>query len=670
MKNFYIFLYGFFSIFCQTYLLRETIFFGGGNELTIGLFFFSWFIGIFFGAIYGKNFKAKEYSFIKFLTFFPFITFLNYFFVCLINFIIPSPIGAEPNFLRAFFSSFGFAFIPSFLVGFLFPLSVFYKKNLPSVFLLESIGSFTSGILLTFFFLKFFSFYKAILLISIILFSFSYKYLKFLIIFPFLLYFFEKNFNVLRYKSLGITGKVEKEIQSPYQNIILSKLNGTDCIYLNGRFLSQFSSEEELILRYFPFFLIPEKCENLLIYGFPIGNEGVFKGLNIKKVEIIEEDPFLVEKFAKNKKFYVKEDFRHFIKKKKNYYDLIIIDLNLPNSLLSSRLSTKEFFKEIKDSLKNGYLLFYMPIPENFWGKEVKSYAASIYYSLKEIFPYIEIGLSSSPFFLCSLKKFNFYNLEERAEKVFLENKGFSPHILNYFFKKERKNYFENEIKKQTKNKNIDKKPFIYIEILKLKSKLEGDKITYFLFFYIKYLFFSVFILPFFFLKKEKKDYFLVFSNGVIGIGLYLIISFYYQVRFGVFYSKVGLITSLFMLGLSFSPLFANFLYKKNFKAYFLDILLIIFLIFSFFLIDLGELFFYILFFFSGFLCGLPFTFIGLLKGGNQKAGAEMEAFDHIGAAIGSILTGLVMTPFFGINLTILIFLYLKIFSLILNLKK
>lgn len=670
MKNLYFFSYGFFSIFLQTYFLRETIYLSGGNELTFGFFFFFWFLGIFSGAILGKNYKGKEDDFIKFLSLFPLFSFFIYGFVFLLNYLFPVPLGLEPDFKRALLSTFGLSFFSGIYIGFLFPLSVFYKKDLPGVFFYESLGSFFSGLALTLILLKFLTPYKGILILSSLFLSFFPKKIRFFFFLPLLLLNFEKDFNNLRYKSIGILGEVQREIFSPYQNIIISSFKETNSIYLNGRFFSQWPSYEAVEIRYFPFLMLPEELENVLIYGFPMGNEAAFENIKIKNLKFLETDPFLVKGIPGIEKYYLKEDLRIFLERKKENFDLILMDVPPPASILSSRIMTVEFFEILRGALKrDGVFIFYLNLPYDFWGEEMESYSSSLYFSLKRVFPEINIGICQNPFLLCSLKKIDFEKALDRGKIIFENKKGFSPEILNKFFPKERIDYLKKKITKKDAKANFDKKPFYFLKILKLKSKIEGD-ILFFKFFSLPRGFHLIFIIiPLLYLKKNRRVYFPVFSNGLIGIGLYLILSITYQVKFGIFYSSLGLLTSLFMLGLSISSLFANFLFRRNIKLFYLELLLIFYL-FSLFSMDkFNALIFYIFFFFAGFFTGAPFTYIGLLKGGDRRAGGDMEAQDHLGASIGAVATGIFLVPFLGIFETLILFILLKFYSLFLNLK-
>ncbi len=572
--------------------------------------------------------------------------------------------------MRSFFSSFGLSFFIGFYIGFLFPLSILFQKDLPKLFFFESLGSFFSGFFLTFFLLKFFSPYLGILFLSFLILLFSIKKLKYFAIIPLFILFFEKDFNYIRYKSIGLLGAVEKEVQSPYQNIIITSLKDVKCIYLNGRFSSQFPSVGEINLRYYPFFLLPESLNDLLIYGFPMGNEKQLDDLKIKNVKIIEPDPFLIKQFKDLEKFYVKKDIREFLKKTKEKFDLIIMDIKPPDSLLSSRLLTVDFFKCVKNSLKiDGYFLLYINLPSDYWGKEMEIYSSSIYNSLKSAFPFVKLGISQDPFFISSFKSFDVEKEIEERKKLFEGINGFSPSILNYFFKKEKIRYLEEKLKKEKILKNYDHKPFYFLQILKIKSKIEKDFLFYKILSLPKYLIIILIIFPLIYLKKNLKIYFPVFSNGFIGIGIYLILSFAFQVKNGIFYSYVGLLTSLFMLGLSISAPIARYFFKKNVKIFLIEIIFIVYLFFLLFLNSFPTLLFYIFFLLGGIISGLPFTFIGILKGGDKRAASNVEAQDHLGASVGALITGTILAPLLGIYITLLIFIIIKIYSIFLNLR-
>jgi len=68
----------------------------------------------------------------------------------------------------------------------------------------------------------------------------------------------------------------------------------------------------------------------------------------------------------------------------------------------------------------------------------------------------------------------------------------------------------------------------------------------------------------------------------------------------------------------------------------------------------------------SGVVLGLPFTLVGLRMGNDGAAAARMEGADHIGAAAGALLTGLVLLPVLGMTGTLSVFAGLKLISALL----
>ncbi|MEJ5167076.1 MAG: hypothetical protein WHV67_08640, partial [Thermoanaerobaculia bacterium] len=113
----------------------------------------------------------------------------------------------------------------------------------------------------------------------------------------------------------------------------------------------------------------------------------------------------------------------------------------------------------------------------------------------------------------------------------------------------------------------------------------------------------------------------------------------------------------------------ANFLFKRGIKLFYLELILILYLFFLFFLDKFNPFLFYLFFFLAGVFSGMPFTFIGLLRGGDQKAGGDMEAQDHLGASLGALISGTLLVPFLGIYITLLSFILIKIYSMLLNLR-
>ena len=166
---------------------------------------------------------------------------------------------------------------------------------------------------------------------------------------------------------------------------------------------------------------------------------------------------------------------------------------------------------------------------------------------------------------------------------------------------------------------------------------------------------------------KIGESFLLVLTSGILGIGTAISLMFLYQTRFGSLFLHIGIISSLFMLGLTLGASLARNLTINNkisndslmFCAIPLQILL-------FAIIAYGKAYewnhfaFGMAFLLPGFCNGIYFPIaaarldIAKLKPG--KSGSLLENADHSGAAIGSIITGICLIPLLGIPNTMLLF--------------
>ena len=161
---------------------------------------------------------------------------------------------------------------------------------------------------------------------------------------------------------------------------------------------------------------------------------------------------------------------------------------------------------------------------------------------------------------------------------------------------------------------------------------------------------------------------FLVFSAGWLGIGIVIVLMYLYQTRFGSLYLYIGVISSLFMIGLTIGAIYAQFLLFKGFGKWLLFAVIFIHVLQ---LLDIAyftvEFWSYSYFAVTFLLCGLctgayfPIAAKQLAESGFEAglSGGKLETADHIGASAGSFVTGLVLVPMLGTRETIWIFLAL-----------
>lgn len=157
--------------------------------------------------------------------------------------------------------------------------------------------------------------------------------------------------------------------------------------------------------------------------------------------------------------------------------------------------------------------------------------------------------------------------------------------------------------------------------------------------------------------------YFLIFSTGAVGMAVSIILMFMYQSVFGSLFLHVGLVSALFMLGLSVSSMTCERILARRQKlsGYLLPtgILLYVGFIAVVYVMPAQppQALFVTLFLLSGLLAGLyvPIVARQLKSAGlaNDEVGAFIELNDHLGGALGGLMTGLVLLPIFGTPCTL-----------------
>jgi Na+-translocating ferredoxin:NAD+ oxidoreductase RnfG subunit len=164
---------------------------------------------------------------------------------------------------------------------------------------------------------------------------------------------------------------------------------------------------------------------------------------------------------------------------------------------------------------------------------------------------------------------------------------------------------------------------------------------------------------------------FLVFSAGLVSIGVVIVLMYLYQTRFGSLYLHIGIISSVFMVGLTAGAvLIRHLLMSKSkvrpeillFAAMFVHTLILATIAFW-----PAEQWAHLSFALAFVLCGLcagcyfPLAAGQLADSGFEtgQAGSKLETADHLGASIGGVATSLALVPVLGTRATLFIFVLL-----------
>jgi spermidine synthase len=518
-----------------------------------------------------------------------------------------------------------------------------------------------------------------------------------------------------------------------YGNIAVVKKNEQITFYENGLLLfsypDEYSSEEAV---HFALLEHPDP-KSLLLIGGGLGG-AITQALKYKdlKIDFVELDPRLIkigESYLPKEEIRSLEnplvrmylqDGRLFVKERlseagsigeeevkpsqspsQSQYDVIILNLPDPYTAQLNRFYTFEFFKMINSILNPGGIFsFRVSSAENYISPELGLYLSSLYRTLKLDFPEVLVLPGSNNVFLASNKPGLLFGswqkfvdrLKERGISTKFVNENFLPNRLSLI----RMKYLENAIygeesrtvSPRTNRINHDLKPisYFYNTILWSKQFHSVEKSVFLFLSQVKPFWFiaaiaAVFAFGFLMCalsrsKLSNLSLSAIFVAGFTSIFLEMIIVLSFQIFYGYIYSKIGLILTLFMLGLALGA----FLMQKrasqkriNFKnlilIQFFQVALVSFLLFLIIYFSrisppelLVECFLLLVITLCGIIGGMEFTLANHLfleKRSVKKVGTGYSV-DLFGSSLSSILASAILIPLLGIPATLMMILVIN----------
>ncbi|MCK4428689.1 MAG: hypothetical protein KAW16_09415, partial [candidate division Zixibacteria bacterium] len=465
----------------------------------------------------------------------------------------------------------------------------------------------------------------------------------------------------------------------------------------------------------------------LLLIGGGLGG-ALTQALKYKdlKIDFVELDPRLI-KIAKTYlpeeenrslenplvKIHLKDGrlfVRERLKGKVKPYDVIILNLPDPYTAQLGRFFTFEFFKMIRSILdEDGVFSFRVTSAENYISQELGLYLSSLYRTLKLNFPEVVVLPGSNNIFLASNRKGTLFEswqkLVEHLKEREISTKFVSEHFLPDRLSTLRMEYLENAIYgrglvlseaegsrtvfPEMSRINYDLKPISYFYNTILWSKqfqsiekpvfLFLSKIKPFWFIGVVALIFALGFLICTISRSRLPNLALsaIFMAGFTSIFLEILIVLSFQIFYGYIYSKIGLILTLFMLGLALGAFFIQKRANRkriNFKSLILIQLfqvilvsLLLFLVLYFSQISppefLVEGFLLLVITFSGILGGMEFTLANhlFLKKKTTKRAGTGYSIDLFGSSLSSILASAILIPLLGIPTTLMMILVINL---------
>ncbi len=681
------FLLGFLALSFQIFLLREFSVHFYGNEITIGFILASWLLWGGIGSLCASKSRwdASKLAYLYYLV-------ILLFPICLVllrfsRFFLQRLPGEITGIVPMLIHSLILSLFISFPLGAMFVFNtVFLKGHLTQVYLMESLGSATAGLLVYFLFIPFFSNWQAVSAVGAfsaltVFFSIGHKkHLPLLL----LVLFSCVAFSLFDFPSQKIYWKPFQLIKSkdtPFGKLQIIKTEEQLSLYNNSLLIYSHpdlaSSEESIHFA----FLQKSAAETVLLIGGGAGGslEQVLK-YPVNRVDYVELDPEIIrltlqylpeqerQSFSNERVHLFFQDGRAFLKNTSNSYDIIILNLPDPSTAQINRFYTKEFFHMAKNKLSSaGIFSFRVTSAENYISPELQNYLASLYFTLKEEFPTVEIIPGHSNIFLASRGELTLdhQRLSREIDRLDLKNTYVNKHSLFSRLSPFRINLLKDQVVTGKKAINRDLIPISYFFNSVLWStqfqSLETlffhriSRISRFWLFDFPLIFF-VLVLIFFSVRRKKTSFFLVplAVMGLTTITIEILALIAFQTYYGYLYKKVALLFSCFMVGLFIGALRGKgrktkvYLHLLLIQSGFILLLLILVLFLE---AHPSEFFFFLFFLLLGYLGGDMFIVSNHLYLEQRKNFGLGYGLDLLGSFLGALVASSLLIPLFGLPL-------------------
>ena len=670
------------SIAVQLITIREFLSQFHGNEITISLVLFCWLLLTGFGSLIAKFVKRPSVSLYSFLTLLIALWPLLHI-IFIRSFRDAAFIhGTSPGFYQIFFYIMGTTTPYCLLVGFILPyaLKVIEENNSRftsgELYITDSIGDISGGILFSFilvYWVKPFmtiaitSSFLIIAAFSLIIVSRRRLLLLSAVLATSLFYLFSLNSNFEISSLSKQYGDIVRYLESPYGRIVVTGEGTQHTFWESGIPLYSdaniINSEEKV---HYPLSQT-KRIENVLLVSGGLGETvGEVLKYNPGHIDYVELDPYLTT-VAQNLGFLkerpsltvINTDGRNYIKRTEKRYDAIIVDLPDPDTFQINRFFTSEFFSFSKNILSEGGILsFGLKYSPNYISDIRKKKLSAIYNTARMHFENVMVLPGEEAYFLCRDGEL-WTDIPAR-----LEMKAIGTSYIAGFFHGNVTKERIRELQKNLNRKeyiNTDFEPRVINIIFQEWFMMHGASPKAFIL-----IFLALTILYLIFMKKEE---YVLFSTGLTTMGVEMLVIFIFQVMYGYIYLKIGAIITSFLLGLLPGAIMGNFFKDKRLvnlivsEIVLLGLLLIFFIWITFFKGELHQIYFLSYCFIFAFFCGYQFPAVTGVIGEERSPAAGCLAADLMGAAVGTLATGTLLIPLWGIRSAIIFLILIKVSS-------
>ncbi len=411
------------------------------------------------------------------------------------------------------------------------------------------------------------------------------------------------------------------------------------------------------------------RVQNILLISAEGGMMVELEKYRSASIDYVELDPKVADvqfRFGLIKRIpglnVIHQDGRAYLAGSSKVYDAIIVNLSEPDTFQINRFFTDRFFELARHHLSpNGVLSFAMKGFDNYLAEPQRQKLSSLYNTVSDYFDHVLLLPGQKIFFLCSSQPLN------TDIPALLAQKGINArYVKGYYYGNltdERIERLNSLIDPKTP-KNRDYFPqLMRLMFLQWFAKFSTSPMGFIAVLAL------LCIIYFFCISVEE---FVLFSTGFTVMGSEVLVIFAFQIFFGYIYLQIGLIVTVFLAGLLPGAWFGNRLQSRSKQTLALaDAVLIILMGLLIVVLKQGghhlpASFFLVYGFVISLICGFQFPVALYLRGGDALAVSRTFSADLIGAAFGTLITNVMLIPYFGIIWAAAGLIGLKLLSLML----
>ena len=519
------------AVLVQVLLIRETLAVYFGNELTIGIVFFSWLAGVAVGASTSTRWSGRLHrpalALLVLQGGMTAVPMCQVWLVRIVRIMLGTPSGELVPFPHVLGSALCLIAPFGLLVGMAFPVACTMWKKLPGravdsvrsigvVYSLEALGALAGGVLYTFYLVTRIPSFSVLIRLALIVWSIG--------VWLAVAHLDGKLKRVVatiwtaaavcavaalatsvparleaatvagRWRSFGQPGELIVSRDSKYQNLALSESEGQFSLFTNGRYAWSFpdkygaSLEAHLVMCQHP-----DPRRVLLLGATPDFLVEVLR-YPVETVDYVQLDPEvlhvvrpylegpLLDAVADPRVNVHYADGRQFVKRTRQVYDIVAAELPDPSTAAFNRFYTREFFREIRERLQpGGVFTTRIGSAVGYLGDEVLPYSGSVFATLRSVFDYVAVTPGTVHRMFASatdgVVSVDARELARRFDRLKIE----SPYFTRYHFElyvPEDRTQFVQDTYGQAENLpvNTDTNPVTYFYNMVLWDRFSGGR--------------------------------------------------------------------------------------------------------------------------------------------------------------------------------------------------